>query len=62
MKRYYPNQRPVHCPVCLKGRVIDISASMDRSRLMLYGPRQSQEAQFYSKCPKCGLQIGISVS
>ena len=44
----------VRCPVCGKGRVIDAAADVDPGRLHLYGP------ELFSKCPKCGLQIGIS--
>lgn len=62
MKYKHQGRKPVHCPVCTRGRVIDIATGMDRSKLALFGPHQSQNAQFFSKCPKCGLQIGISVS
>lgn len=51
----------VRCPVCGKGRVIDAAAGTDRSRLRLYGPEQAEKAEFFSKCPKCGNQIGISI-
>ena len=36
----------VRCPVCGKGH--------------LYGPEHADKAELFSKCPKCGLQIGIS--
>ena len=45
----------VRCPVCGKGRVIDAAADVD-----LYGPEHADKAELFSKCPKCGLQIGIS--
>ena len=45
----------VRCPVCGKGRVIDAAADVDPGRLHLY-----DKAELFSKCPKCGLQIGIS--
>lgn len=54
-------RRPVHCPLCMKGRVIDVAAGVDMSKLMLYGPLQSHKAQLFSKCPKCGQQIGITL-
>ena len=54
--------KPILCPVCFKGRVIDIAHGFDISRLMLFAPHQAHKAQLFSKCPKCGHQIGISVS
>ena len=50
----------VRCPVCGKGRVIDAAADVDPGRLRLYGPEHADKAELFSKCPKCGLQIGIS--
>ena len=50
----------VRCPVCGKGRVIDAAADVDPGRLHLYGPEHADKAELFSKCPKCGLQIGIS--
>lgn len=52
--------RAVRCPVCGRGRVIDAAAGVDLGRLRLYGPEQADKAELFSKCPKCGLQIGIS--
>lgn len=52
--------RAVRCPVCGRGRVIDASADIDPRRLRLYGPEHADKAELFSKCPKCGLQIGIS--
>ena len=49
----------VRCPVCGKGRVIDAAADVDPGRLHLYGPEHADKAELFSKCPKCGLQIGI---
>jgi len=46
--------------VCGKGRVIDAAADVDPGRLHLYGPEHADKAELFSKCPKCGLQIGIS--
>lgn len=51
----------VRCPVCKKGRVIDTAAGTDPARLRLYGPEQAEKAELFSKCPKCGAQIGISI-
>jgi hypothetical protein len=53
------HRQPMLCPLCRKGRVID-AAQTDASRLKLYGPRQSEKANLFSKCPKCGEQIGIA--
>ena len=50
----------VRCPVCGKGRVIDAAADVYTGRLRLYGPEHADKAELFSKCPKCGLQIGIS--
>ncbi len=52
--------RAVRCPVCGRGRVIDAAAGVDLGCLRLYGPEQADKAELFSKCPKCGLQIGIS--
>ena len=52
--------RAVRCPVCGRGRVIDAAAGVDLGCLRLYGPEQAYKAELFSKCPKCGLQIGIS--
>ena len=43
-----------------KGRVIDAADGTDTSRLQLYGPDQAEKAELFSKCPKCGMQIGIA--
>ena len=50
----------VRCPVCHKGRVIDAASGIDISRIQLYGPRQAAKAEWFTKCPKCGEQIGIA--
>ena len=52
--------RAVRCPVCGRGRVIAAAAAVDPGRLRLYGPEHADKAELFSKCPKCGLQIGIS--
>ena len=43
-----------------KTRVIDAADGTDTSRLQLYGPDQAEKAELFSKCPKCGMQIGIA--
>lgn len=50
----------IRCPLCHKGRIIDAASGTDVSRLHLYGPRQHRKAEWFSKCPKCGEQIGIT--
>lgn len=62
MKRQYLDRQQVHCPLCHKGRVVDIAAEIDLSRVKIYGPPQADKAQFFLKCPKCGQQIGISLT
>ena len=52
--------RAVHCPVCGRGRVIDAAAGVDPRRLRLYGSEHADKAELFSKCPKCGVQVGIS--
>ena len=52
--------RAVHCPVCGRGRVIDAAAGVHPGRLRLYGPEHADKAELFSKCPKCGVQVGIS--
>lgn len=61
MRKLRRSRRPILCPLCLKGRVIDAASNIDISKVKLYGPHQEDKAQFFSKCPKCGEQIGISV-
>lgn len=53
--------RAVFCPVCGKGRVIDAAAGTNPAQLRLYGPGQAEKAELFSKCPKCGVQVGISI-
>lgn len=60
MNRKSLARRPIYCPLCLKGRVIDAAAGTDLSCITLYGPLQADLADWFSKCPKCGAQIGLS--
>ncbi len=50
----------IRCPLCHKGRIIDAASGTDASKLHLYGPQQHGKAEWFSKCPKCGEQIGLS--
>ncbi len=53
--------RIIRCPVCHKGRIFDAAEQTDLSTLHLYSPRQSAKADWFTKCPKCGTQIGIAI-
>ena len=61
MKLTRRNSRPLYCPVCCGGRIIDIAASVNPSSVMLYGPEEAEKAQFFCKCCKCKQQIGVSL-
>ena len=61
MRRNQVSRRVVRCPLCLKGRLIDLAVTADPSKLTLYGPQQSNQAQMFLKCHKCGQQIGLSI-
>lgn len=50
----------VRCPVCGKGRVIDAAADVVRAPAPHTARSMRTMAELFSKCPKCGLQIGIS--
>ena len=52
--------RAVRCPVCGRGRVIDAAFGVDPNCLHLYRPEQADKAELFSKCPTCGVQVGIS--
>lgn len=54
-------RKQIHCPLCHQGRVVDVAAGTDLSRVRLFGPLEEEHAQFFLKCPKCGKQIGISL-
>ena len=51
--------RAIYCPVCHRGRILDVASQTDPAHLRLFGPRQSVKAEWFTKCPKCGSQIGI---
>lgn len=46
------------CPVCAKGRVLDVADKMGASRIRLLRPENAEQADWFVKCPKCGAQIG----
>lgn len=55
------DRRTIRCPLCLRGRLLDVAEGTSLPRLDLYGPLQADHAQMFLKCPKCGQQIGISL-
>ena len=61
MKMNRRNSRSLYCPVCRGGRIIDIAANVNRSSVMLYGPDEAENAQFFCKCGKCKQQIGVAL-
>lgn len=53
--------QPLRCPLCGRGRVIDMGPMASTGQFMLCGPEYVQHAQLIAKCPKCGHQIGIRI-
>lgn len=47
------------CPVCGKGRVIDIGPKANAGQFVLCGPGNVSQAVLIAKCPKCGQKVGI---
>ena len=47
------------CPVCGKGRVIDIGPKANAGQFVLCGPGSVNQAVLIAKCPKCGQKVGI---
>lgn len=60
MRKATYNRRPILCPLCCKGRIIDAAAGTDITCITLYGPLQAEQAQWFSKCPRCRQQIGLA--
>ena len=60
MKKMPTDRIPVYCPLCSKGRIIDAATTANLSCITLYSPLQADLADWFSKCPKCGEQIGLS--
>ena len=54
------NRIHITCPICNRGRLFDAVNATSASKIELYGPRHLDKAEWISKCPKCGSQIGIS--
>lgn len=53
------DSRTIYCPVCHRGRILDAASQTDTANLRLFGPRQSAKVEWFTKCPKCGAQIGM---
>ena len=53
--------RAVRCPICQRGRLLNAAEHTDLRSLRLFRPEQADHAQWFSKCPKCGQQIGIAI-
>lgn len=54
--------RAIRCPICQRGRLLNAAEHTDLRTLRLYRPEQADRAQWFSKCPKCGQQIGFALS
>ena len=54
-------RKPLRCPVCQKGRIVDIPAAAVMSQYRLFAMGSNAPADIIAKCPKCGAQIGIMV-
>ena len=55
----YSDSAVARCPVCGKGRVIDIGPKANADQFVLCGPGSVSQATLIAKCPKCGQKIGI---
>ena len=53
--------RAIRCPICQRGRLLNAAEHTDLRSLRLFRPEQADRAQWFSKCPKCGQQIGIAI-
>lgn len=53
---------PRYCPVCARGRVVDVPMLADRNtEICLLKPGQDEQAVLFVKCPKCKNQIGVGL-
>ena len=53
--------RVIRCPICQRERLLNAAEHTDLRSLQLFRPEQADRAQWSSKCPKCGQQIGIAI-
>ncbi len=51
----------VGCPVCNRGRLIDIARAGSSHLFMTHPPKSTEQAQWFVKCPVCKKQIGLSI-
>lgn len=52
--------RMLRCPVCKKGRILDEADRPNITHALLYKPEESENADWFLKCPNCKKQIGVS--
>jgi len=53
--------RPIICPVCTKGKLMDAPKHIPPWRIHTYTPPMNPNAQGFVKCKICKEQIGISI-
>ena len=51
----------LRCPVCEKGRIADVPAEAVLSQYRLFAMGRDEPADIIAKCPRCGMQVGITV-
>ena len=53
--------RAIRSASCKRGIFLNAAEHTDLRSLRLFRPEQADRAQWFSKCPKCGQQIGIAI-
>jgi len=53
--------RSIKCPICGKGKLMDASKTINPKMIRLFKPEESNKAECFVKCPKCGSQVGFAV-
>ena len=51
--------KPIGCPLCITGRIIDASEKTNEEKLITYKPNDAEKAEWFVKCPNCKKQIGL---
>ena len=51
----------LRCPICEKGRIADAPAGAALSQYRLFAMVGNEPADIIAKCPRCGMQVGITV-
>ena len=59
LEAVYDMENREYTSVCHRGRILDAASQTEPTHLRLFGPRQSAKAEWFTKCPKCGAQIGM---